>query len=210
MSRNLKDKGHEIPEMKILLKDHKAWEPNSPEPVPSRPVVNGRAGFNSHLSELLADILEPVAKEMVGSEINSTEEALAIIQKHNDNIDNGVESENMLEIISERLRRQTTSVTGGDQPVTTSAQTRVDDAPRDQNISHMKVLFQIPALLTNSRNASKKMNGLTSKTSRCRKNMKQKLICRMNMAMILGVQTVLLTGLDESMEVSQISQTKKG
>ena len=34
-----------------------------------RPVDSGRAGFNTHLSEILSQILEPVALEMSGAEM---------------------------------------------------------------------------------------------------------------------------------------------
>ena len=56
MMNNLMDNGMEIPEMKILLKDHKDRSVSSNKCVPSRPVVSGRTGFNTHLSEVLSQI----------------------------------------------------------------------------------------------------------------------------------------------------------
>ena len=81
MKENIIDHGLEVPKMKILIKDHKQWTPESSDSPPSRPVVNGRAGYNAHLSEILSQILEPIAVEMTGAEIDSTEEALAALSK---------------------------------------------------------------------------------------------------------------------------------
>ena len=83
MQENLIDHGLEVPKMKILIKDHKQWSPGSETSPPSRPVVNGRAGYNAHLSEILSQILEPIAVEMTGAEIDSTEEALAAFEQVN-------------------------------------------------------------------------------------------------------------------------------
>ena len=89
MLKNLSDEGYEIPEMKILLKDHKQWSPESGASIPQRPVVSGRAGFNTHLSEVLSQVLEPVALEMSGAEISSTEELLERVEAVNNNIVSG-------------------------------------------------------------------------------------------------------------------------
>ena len=86
MKENLIDHGLEVPQMRVLIKDHKNWSFESGKNIPTRPVVNGRAGFNTHLSETLSHILEPIALEMTGVEINSTEEALAAFEKVNFNI----------------------------------------------------------------------------------------------------------------------------
>ena len=55
-------------------------------PVPTRPVVSGNRGVNTHLSELISEILEPVALKMGGGEIASTEEALHDINNINNMI----------------------------------------------------------------------------------------------------------------------------
>ena len=83
MQENLIDHGLEVPKMKILIKDHKQWSPGSETSPPSRPVVNGRAGYNAHLSEILSQILEPIAVEMTGAEIDNSEEALAAFEQVN-------------------------------------------------------------------------------------------------------------------------------
>ena len=88
MQENLIDHGMEVPEMKLLIKDHKKWSPGSGESVPSRPVVNGRGGYNTHLSEIISQILEPIALKMNGAEVCSTEETLATFEKINNMIDN--------------------------------------------------------------------------------------------------------------------------
>ena len=89
MDRNTQDHNSEVAEMYILLKDHKKWDSNSKQPVPCRPVVSGNGTYNVHLSELLSELLEPVAKEMCGAEIASTEDALHQITNINDWIEQG-------------------------------------------------------------------------------------------------------------------------
>ena len=72
--------------MKVLIKDHKDWKFGSGKTIPSRPVVNGRGGYNTHLSEILSHILEPIALEMTGAEVDSTEQALAAFELVNTKI----------------------------------------------------------------------------------------------------------------------------
>ena len=45
--------------MTILVKDHKSWSVD----VKSRPVMNGKVGMNTNMSEFLSLFLEPVANE---------------------------------------------------------------------------------------------------------------------------------------------------
>jgi len=44
MLRNIQHHSLEVPEMSLLIKDHKKWNQESNEPVPSRPVVSGEQG----------------------------------------------------------------------------------------------------------------------------------------------------------------------
>ena len=68
MKNNVMSTSMEIPDMKLLIKDHKTWSVNSDKPVPSRPVVSGSRGVNTHMSEWLSEFLEPIAKEFTGGE----------------------------------------------------------------------------------------------------------------------------------------------
>ena len=52
-------------------------------PPPSRPVVAGNCGLNSHLSELISLVLEPITLEADGCEINSTSEMLSRLDNIN-------------------------------------------------------------------------------------------------------------------------------
>ena len=52
----------------------------------TRPVVSGNRNINTHLSEFISEILEPIAKEMNSGEVVSTEEALAKIDSLNQTI----------------------------------------------------------------------------------------------------------------------------
>jgi len=89
MMRNLQNHSSEVAELYLLFKDHKSWNQQSGEAIPSRPVVSGNQTYNVHLSEILSEVLEPVAKEMHGAEIASTEDALCQISDINDWIHNG-------------------------------------------------------------------------------------------------------------------------
>ena len=89
MMRNLQNHSVEVADMYLLFKDHKMWCQDSNKPVPSRPVVSGNQTYNVHLSELLSEVLEPVAKEMNGAEIASTEDALHKLEFMNEWIAKG-------------------------------------------------------------------------------------------------------------------------
>ena len=86
MNRNILGSTVEVPDMVLLIKDHKLWSLADNTPVPSRPVVSGSRGINTHLSEWISEFLEPIALEMSSGEISSTEEALAKLDKINDDI----------------------------------------------------------------------------------------------------------------------------
>ena len=78
------DLGCQAAPLRLLLKDHKPWNPVSGKEIPSRPVVNAKAGYNCHLSEVLSLILGPVAKEAAGCEFNSTGDLLSKINDINE------------------------------------------------------------------------------------------------------------------------------
>ena len=75
--------GQDLPDMSLLVKDHKLWSFECATPVPTRPVVCGNCTINTHLSELLSEAIEPIALEQEGSEIQSSEEALALVDELN-------------------------------------------------------------------------------------------------------------------------------
>ena len=83
MAKNVLDKGEQVCPMVLLIKDHKSWSPDSETPPPSRPVVAGNCGLNSHLSELISHFLELITLEAPGCEIDSTSEMLSKIDKIN-------------------------------------------------------------------------------------------------------------------------------
>ena len=100
--RNKKNNSLEVPDMALLIKDHKACSPGSNKPVPSRPVVSGNRGVNTHLSEIISEFLEPLILEMGSGEVASTEEALNAIEIVNNKMLNGLDrnKDNILEDIS--------------------------------------------------------------------------------------------------------------
>ena len=100
--RNIQNHSLEVPEMALLCKDHKAWDPETGSPVPSRPVVSGNCGVNTHLSEIISEFLEPLILEMGSGEVASTEEALNSIVEVNKLVENGADltSNNILQSLS--------------------------------------------------------------------------------------------------------------
>ena len=77
MARNVCDKGEQVCQMTLLIKDHKKWQEDSGKPIPSRPVVSGNSGLNCHLSELISLVIEPISFEHNGNEIDSTDDLIA-------------------------------------------------------------------------------------------------------------------------------------
>ena len=62
----------------LLFKDHKGWDQSKGPVPPTRPVASGNRGMNLHLSEILSEILEPVADRVENScEVISTEDMVA-------------------------------------------------------------------------------------------------------------------------------------
>ena len=75
--------------MNILIKDHKMWSRESGKAVPSRPMVSGNCSINTHLSELLSEMVEPLATEAEGMEVQSSEELLHLIDCINQKVVRG-------------------------------------------------------------------------------------------------------------------------
>jgi len=90
--------------MSLLIKDHK--EQKDGAPIPSRPVLSGNNCLNTHLSELVSELIEPISTRLSSAEVTSTEEALNKISALNDMIrnDNGwweKEKNNVLSLIGQ-------------------------------------------------------------------------------------------------------------
>ena len=104
MQKNIQPVSMEVPEMVLLFKDHKGWRQDSNKPVPSRPVVSGNKGINSHLSEILSEFMEPLITERIGVEVTSTEETLCKIENLNSQISAGIDTANIdvLKYVSEK------------------------------------------------------------------------------------------------------------
>ena len=102
MIKNIQDYSHQIPEMQILVKDHKQWSEDSKKAIPSRPVLSGNNCINMHLSELISELVEPILTTLGGCEIRSTEEALEKITSLNDmiNVNSNWKEVNILDQIA--------------------------------------------------------------------------------------------------------------
>ena len=50
------DKGEQVCQMALLIKDHKKWLCGSSGPIPSRRVISGNKGLNCHLWEIVAKL----------------------------------------------------------------------------------------------------------------------------------------------------------
>ena len=67
--------------MYVLIKDHKVvGEGENPK---TRPVVSSMNGINVHLSNLISEVLEPLADKVGVNEVTSSEDMLATIDKLN-------------------------------------------------------------------------------------------------------------------------------
>ena len=64
--------------MYLLYKDHKGWKWGDGGSPPTRPIASGNQGMNMHLSEMISEVVEPVADVYKhGFEAISTEDLLA-------------------------------------------------------------------------------------------------------------------------------------
>ena len=106
--RNIQKHSLEVPEMCLLVKDHKLWSESTGKQVPSRPVLSGNKGVNTHLSELISEILEPIVTQMKSGEVVSTEEALFRFVELNKEIRKGrdLSDINVLESLGEQNKSQ--------------------------------------------------------------------------------------------------------
>ena len=89
---NMIDEGAQTCALRLLIKDHKGWLPDTGTCPPSRPVVAGNSGLNMHLSEIISKILEPIAENGKAFEVNSTGHMLDKIDKLNKYLKDGVYS----------------------------------------------------------------------------------------------------------------------
>ena len=82
MRETLIQKSQQVPPMCLLIKDHK---PLSQSGLPqTRPVVTANLGMNVPLSDILSDLLEPVASAMENSgQVASSEHMLFMIDQLN-------------------------------------------------------------------------------------------------------------------------------
>ena len=71
-----------IPNLSLLIKDHKPVQPG--EIPKSRPVCSSQESMNIHLSNLMSEILDPLADNCGGIETVSTEDLLSEVDKLND------------------------------------------------------------------------------------------------------------------------------
>ena len=78
----------------LLYKDHKGWTWEKGPVPPTRPVASGNRGMNMHLSEILSDILEPVADGVADTcEVISTEDMVARLLRVDKSLENWTEVE---------------------------------------------------------------------------------------------------------------------
>ena len=98
-------KGLEACPLWLLFKDHKLWDSSSGTAPPTRPVMGGNSGMNTHLSELLSWLLEPLATSMIGksSEVISGEDLKNKMDSLNKKNENWQPDQPLDEPISENL-----------------------------------------------------------------------------------------------------------
>ena len=96
------NRSHTIPVLRLLFKDHKGWLPGN-GPIPTRGICGANSGMNTHLSELVSLILEPLATSIPGSwEIISGDDYSNKVEEYNtdqDNNDTKLVTESIIEDI---------------------------------------------------------------------------------------------------------------
>ena len=101
------NKSYNVPILRLLYKDHKGWKEGD-GPLPTRGICGANRGMNTHLSELVSLILEPLASSIPGTwEVDSSSDYLSNIEDYNKAKDNQ-ESENiansiLMEIIENNI-----------------------------------------------------------------------------------------------------------
>ena len=70
-----------MPSMYMMIKDHK--QPDQEELPKTRPVVSSQNGMNVHLSNIISEVLEPLAERVGTNEIISSEDLLSKVDKVN-------------------------------------------------------------------------------------------------------------------------------
>ena len=127
MGKNLVDHGYEVPELSVLVKDHKDWTYECGKVVPTRPVLSGNNCINIHLSEIISEIVEPLIINEQGSEVQSTEEFLSRIDDLNTDVLNGRDntSWNVLDKFSSYWSRSVLNDNGHNQLQTHESNTNV-------------------------------------------------------------------------------------
>ena len=54
--------------------------------MPTRPVLSGNCAINTHLSEMISELVEPMVLESNGAEVQSSEEVLAALDDINEHV----------------------------------------------------------------------------------------------------------------------------
>ena len=82
MRESMLNKSLAVCPLYLLYKDHKGWSLQKGPVPPTRPVASGNRGMNMHLSEIISEILEPVADGVENTcEVVSTEDMIAKMLK---------------------------------------------------------------------------------------------------------------------------------
>ena len=69
----------------LLYKDHKGWTKEAGGLAPTRPVASANSGMNMHFSELVSQVLEPVANMWEGGlEVISTDDFISNLDRLNE------------------------------------------------------------------------------------------------------------------------------
>ena len=76
-----------VPALDLYFKDHKDWTEGQGDPPPFRPVVKASSAVNVHLSDVVSEIIEPLATAMKGTyEKISTNDFLSCCNSYNEKL----------------------------------------------------------------------------------------------------------------------------
>ena len=125
----------------LLMKDHKAWNPE--EGPKTRPVCGTNKGMNVHFSDLVSEVLEPVATARQGTaEVISTEDMVSLINDFNDAQVKADHSSVQIEADPSSAQSEADPSSAQDKADHSATQIEADPSSDQVEANHFSTIFQ--------------------------------------------------------------------